>query len=204
MKLYLENIEKHFGERRILRDINFTLESGQSAALVGPNGSGKTTLVKIICGLIRPSGGKVEFSINGDSIAQEKVYKKIGLVSPYLELYEELTAMENLSFFGRIKKIARLDEKIEDLMHQLNLSGREDDPVKTYSSGMRQRLKYVFALLGDPEVLVLDEPISNLDVDGIERVYRIMSEQKQDKILLIATNDNEDLKYGDFQVAVNE
>jgi len=204
MKLYLENIEKNFSERRILRDINFALEAGQSAAIVGPNGSGKTTLVKIICGLIRPSRGKVEFSINGDLIDQGGIYKKIGLVSPYLELYEELTARENLSFFGRIKKISQLDEKMDNLMHRLNLSGREDDSVKTYSSGMRQRLKYVFALLGNPEVLILDEPTSNLDMDGIERVYEIMGEQKQKKILLIATNDNEDLKYGDFQVAVNE
>ena len=152
MKLYLENIEKNFGERRVLRDINFMLESGQSVALVGPNGSGKTTLIKIICGLIRPSRGKVEFSINGDLIDQGEVYKKIGLVSPYLELYEELTAKENLTFFGRIKKISHLDEKINNLMQRLNLAGREDDPVKTYSSGMKQRLKYVFALLGNPQV----------------------------------------------------
>ncbi len=203
MNLSVENIEKNFGDRRILRDINFSLESGQSAALVGPNGSGKTTLVKIVCGLIRPSQGNVQFRIKGEPIDPLDVYKHIGLVSPYLELYEELTAIENLNFFGRIKKISHLGDKISDLMKRVNLTGREDDPVKTYSSGMRQRLKYVFALLGSPEVLILDEPTSNLDVDGIERVYKIMDEQKQKKILLIATNDENDLKYGDFQIAVN-
>jgi heme exporter protein A len=88
-------------------------------------------------------------------------------------------------------------------MDQLNLAGREDDNVRTYSSGMRQRLKYVFALLSNPEILVLDEPTSNLDSDGIDRVYEIMRIQKNKNILLIATNDQDDLKFGDFQIAVN-
>jgi heme exporter protein A len=203
MKINIQNIDKNFGDRRILQNINFSIESGQSAALIGPNGSGKTTLVKIICGLLRPSRGKVEYTENNELINSLTVYKKIGLVSPYLELYEELTARENLNFFGRIKKVPNLNDRIDDLMNRLNLNGREDDPVKTFSSGMRQRLKYVFALLAMPEVLVLDEPTSNLDIDGIDRVYRIMDLQRQDKILIIATNDKSDLKYGDFQIAVD-
>lgn len=202
MKISVEKIVKNFGERRILRDISFSLESGQSVAVVGPNGSGKTTLVKILCGLIRPTSGKVTFRHHDNEIDPGDLYKHLGLVSPYLELYEELTAKENLKFFGRMKNIAHLDEKMNELMKRMNLAGREDDPVKTYSSGMRQRLKYVFALLDDPEILVLDEPTSNLDVDGIERVYKIMDEQKQEKILIIATNETNDLKYGDLQVAV--
>jgi len=203
MKLSLQNIEKNFGERQIFSNINFSIESGQSVALVGPNGSGKTTLVKIICGLIRPSQGIVTFMDKGERIDPLAVYKQIGLVSPYLELYEELTARENLKFFGRMRKTSNLDNRINHLMMRINLKGREDDPVKTFSSGMRQRLKYVFALLSEPEVLVLDEPTSNLDADGFERVYKIMDEQKQERILIIATNDKNDLKYGDLQVAVN-
>lgn len=203
MYLKLEKISKEFAGKRIFRDINFELKPGQSAAIVGPNGSGKTTLIRIICGLIRPTAGKVVYSVNGHDIEMLNVYRHIGLVGPYLELYEELTALENLLFFAKIKRVVDAREKIKDLMAQMNLSGRENDEVKTYSSGMRQRLKYVFALLGDPRILILDEPTSNLDRDGINRVYQIMEKQKKENILLIATNDDEDLKYGDFQVAVN-
>jgi heme exporter protein A len=203
MKLTLENIGKDFGHRRIFDKISFNLESGKSAAIVGPNGSGKTTLVRIVCGLIRPSRGKVVYSVNQKRIEIQEVYKHISLVGPYLELYEELTAIENLLFFAKMKRVANARAKILSLMDQLNLTDREHDYVRTYSSGMRQRLKYVFALLSDPEILILDEPTSNLDADGIIRVYEIMRNQKNKKILLIATNDQDDLKFGDFQIAVN-
>jgi heme exporter protein A len=202
MKLTANKIGKNFGEKRIFNDISFELESGNSAAIVGPNGSGKTTLVRIICGLIRQTRGDLSYSVAGQTIQTQDCYKYIGLVGPYLELYEELSARENLIFFSRMKKVPDANDKIIKLMAVMNLSGREDDEVKTYSSGMRQRLKYVFALLADPKLLILDEPTSNLDADGIERVYHIMAEQKKNNILLIATNDEQDLKFGDFQIAV--
>jgi heme exporter protein A len=202
MKLIVDKICKNFGEKKILRDISFNLSAGKSVAIVGPNGSGKTTLVRIICGLIRPSSGSVMYIENDTEIAFQNVYRSLGLVSPYLQLYEELTAGENLKFIAKMKRISDAEDKIAYLMNRLNLAGREEDQVKTFSSGMHQRLKYIFALLGDPKILVLDEPTSNLDSDGIDRVYEIMNDQKKDKILLIATNDQMDLKYGDFQVEV--
>ncbi len=203
MKLIVEKISKNFEDKRILRDISFELSSGSAASIVGPNGSGKTTLVRIICGLIRPTSGAVNYIENEQYIDIQNFYQSLGLVGPYLQLYEELTALENLIFFAKLKRIKDIKNKIDVLMDRLNLSGREDDQVKTYSSGMRQRLKYVFALLGDPKILILDEPTSNLDSDGIERVYDIMQEQKMNNILLIATNDEVDLKYGDFEIEVN-
>jgi heme exporter protein A len=202
MKLIVEKISKNFGEKKILRGISFELDPGTSAAIVGPNGSGKTTLVRIICGLIRPSAGEVKYIIDNEQILAQDSFKTIGLVGPYLELYEELTARENLMFFARMKRVPNAADKFSILMERLNLVGREDDQVKTYSSGMRQRLKYVFALIGDPKILILDEPTSNLDADGIGRVYDIMNEQKKNNILLLATNDQTDLQYGDFQVEV--
>ena len=102
-----------------------------------------------------------------------------------------------------MKRIQNAPAKITSFMDRLNLIGNEDEQVKNYSSGMRQRLKYVFALIGEPEILILDEPTSNLDKDGIDRVYDIMSEQKKTKILLLATNEQADLQYGDFQVDVS-
>jgi heme exporter protein A len=205
MKLVMKNICKDYGYRRIFKGINTELKSGQSLAIVGPNGSGKTTLVKIICGLIRPSAGELTyFSVDGKAVSREEIYRHIGLVGPYLELYEELSAQENLNFFGKMKRVNRLPERITRLMSLVNLAGRENDPVKTYSSGMRQRLKYVFALLSEPEVLILDEPTANLDHSGVDCIYAIMENQKKNKMLILATNDEKDLIFGDLQVAVNQ
>jgi heme exporter protein A len=202
MKIEAAGVGKDFGVKKIFRDINFEVSAGESIAIVGPNGAGKTTLVRIICGLIRPSRGEMVYSNGTEKITRENFFRYLGLVGPYLELYEELTALENMRFFARMRGIENADERITELLDFVGLHKRGKDQVRTYSSGMRQRLKYVFALLAKPEVLILDEPTSNLDVHGIDTVYRIMEEQKKDKILVIATNDQEDLKYGDRQVAV--
>ena len=203
LTLTARSVGKDFAERKIFRDINFNISNGQSLAVTGSNGSGKTTLVRILCALIRPSTGEVTYQFNDKKVPEEKIYHHIGLVGPYLELYEELTARENLEFFARMKRIPDYTERIGMLLSRMRLSGRENDQVKNYSSGMKQRLKYVFALLHQPPVLFLDEPTSNLDSEGISTVYEIMTEQKKDKILILATNDQEDLKFGDRQIAVS-
>jgi heme exporter protein A len=204
MKLFCKSVDKNFGTHRIFRDINFEIQSGHSIAITGSNGSGKTTLIRILCGLIRANSGKIEYQVDDHIVPEDQIYHHIGLVGPYLELYEELSAYENMRFFAKMKRIQDYDLIIHSLLKRVRLEGREDEPVKNYSSGMRQRLKYVFALLNQPEVLFLDEPTSNLDSEGIETVYQIMEEQKKDKILVIATNDAADLKYGDRQIAVSK
>ena len=203
LTLTARSVGKDFAERRIFRDINFTISGGESLAITGSNGSGKTTLMRILCSLIRPSSGEVTYNLNGQNLPEEEIYHHIGLVGPYLELYEELTAQENLEFFARMKKVPDYQARIDSLLAKMRLTGRENDQVRTYSSGMKQRLKYVFALLNQPPVLFLDEPTSNLDNEGVATVYDIMTEQKKDKILILATNDQEDLKFGDSQIAVS-
>ncbi len=203
MQLIAENISKYFADNRIFKNINFQIKSGQSLAIIGPNGSGKSTLIRILSNLIQPTEGKIIYKNTGGEIKKENIYKNIGLVGPYLELYQDLSAKENLTFFSKIKGIRESDKRINDLMKRLKLSGREDDLVKAYSSGMKQRLKYVFAMLGQPEVLFIDEPCANLDEEGIKTIYEILAEQKKDKILIIATNDSDDLRFADWTVAVN-
>ena len=203
MKLEAHSIGKYFAENLIFKNINFTVHSGESLAITGPNGSGKTTLVRILCRLISPSEGTVIYEKAGETILTQHIYRYIGLVGPYLELYEELSAWENLHFFANMRNIKDPNSTILRLLERIGLKGREKDQVKNYSSGMRQRLKYAFALLHNPQILFLDEPTSNLDSEGIKTIYEIMKEQKENKILIIATNDASDLKYGDYQIAVN-
>jgi heme exporter protein A len=171
--------------------------------ITGPNGSGKTTLMRIICYLLQPSEGKVSYRLNNETIEREQIYKHIGFVGPYLELYEDLTARENLRFFAQMKDLADSDERIDALLEKFRLQGREDDLVKAYSSGMKQRLKYVFALLNKPSVLMVDEPRANLDEEGIQTVYDILSQQKKENILIVATNEREDLTYTDWTLPID-
>ncbi len=202
MKIEAKQIVKRYGKHIILRNINFAVSDGASLAIIGSNGSGKTTLIKILANLIAPTRGSVTYQQDGKTIPRENIYRHIGLVGPYLQLYQELTARENLYFFARMRNIPRYKERIAELMETLGLKGREDDAVKAYSSGMQQRLKYVAALLHRPEVLLVDEPRSNLDEKGIETVYALLREQKKRGILIIATNDNEDLQLADRKLKV--
>jgi len=203
LQIYAQSLGKYFGEKRVFQYISFELNDGESLAITGPNGSGKTTLIRILCGLLRTSEGILAYYDKDKKIEWRDLYHQIGLVGPYLELYEEMTARENLNFFARIRNLNKSGQWTNELMSRFLLAGRENDVVKEYSSGMLQRLKYVFALMGRPKILFLDEPTSNLDQQGIDAVYEIMAEQKQNGLLVIATNDPADLKYGDTCIEIN-
>ena len=203
MKFVAESISKNFADFKIFENISFEISSGQCLAVTGRNGSGKTTLIRILSNLIQPNHGKVSLFDDDVLIAKEDRYKYIGFIGPYLELYQDLTARENLEFFAKMKEVDGYKPRITELMAKLGLAGREDDPVKTYSSGMKQRLKYVFALLNKPEILFVDEPRSNLDKEGIQTVYDIFTGHKKEKILILATNDSDDLQFADLRVDLN-
>jgi len=203
MKLSVQGIEKSFSGKKILKNISFEVNNGQSLAFTGHNGSGKTTLIRILCALSRADKGEISFTKEKKLIKQEFFKDHFSLVGPYLQLYEELTAFENLRFVARLKSIPDFSKQIYSLIEQVGLKGRAHDPVKTYSSGMKQRLKYAFAILSSPDILFLDEPTSNLDKEGIARVYSIMENQKKDKILIFATNDESDLNLADQVVQID-
>lgn len=203
MEIRAEHLSKFYADRAVLKNINFTISRGQSMAIVGPNGSGKTTLMRIISLLIQPTGGTISYRVNGEAIDHDRTLRHLGLVGPYLQLYDDLTARENLQFFARMKELSDMEARMKELLERFRLAGREDDLVKTYSSGMKQRLKYVFALLHDPEVLMVDEPRSNLDTEGIRTVYEVLEKQKKEHILIVATNEPEDLNYTDWTLAVD-
>ena len=201
MKLTVSQLQKSFADRQIFKDVSFQIEQGSSLAVTGHNGSGKTTLIRILCSLLRADKGKIQFEKNNQVVADSNY--NFSLVGPYLQLYEELSAYENLLFCARMKRTFTSNQDIYKLIEQVGLKGRAHDYVKTYSSGMKQRLKYAFALQTRPDVLYLDEPTSNLDKQGIAYVYDIMHQQKNDKILIFATNDEQDLKLADQVVRID-
>jgi len=189
-----QNLSKLFGRRLIFKDINFNWTERGIFGISGPNGSGKSTLVKIVAGLIAPSSGKITHKNSGSEIIPEKLHNHIGFVSPYLVLYEEFSAWENLKIFAKIRGVSFNEEKVTYYLAQFLLENRKNDLVKTYSSGMKQRLKFIFALMHSPEVLIFDEPTSNLDEEGKKVVYKIVSEEGKQRIVIIASNEVKDLE----------
>ena len=189
-----QNLSKSFGRRLIFKDINFSWEQKGIFGISGPNGSGKSTLVKIVSGLIASSAGKIIHKNSDGEIVPEKLHNHIGFVSPYLVLYEEFSAWENLIIFSKIRGVTLEEEKVLYYLKQFLLENRKDDLVKTYSSGMKQRLKFVFALMHSPDILIFDEPTSNLDEEGKKVVYKIILEEGKNRIVIVASNEMKDLE----------
>lgn len=188
------SLNKAFGRRLIFEDINFNYNVNGIYGISGYNGSGKSTLVKIIAGIIAPSSGKIIHTDNTKEISPEELHNYIGFVSPYLVLYDEFSAWENLWYFSKIRDVAFNTDKINDLLDKFLLLNRKDDYVKTYSSGMKQRLKFIFALMHSPNLLILDEPTSNLDNEGKEKVYNLLNKEAESSLIIIASNEDSDLE----------
>lgn len=192
--LEIKNLSKNFGRRLIFQNINYSIKSNTVLGISGNNGSGKSTLMKIISGILSPNKGEIVHLFNGIKITNDQLFNYIGFVSPYLILYEEFSAEENLKIFSKIRGIKYDSQYISMLLKKMNLYNRRKDIVKTYSSGMKQRLKYVFALMHKPGFLLLDEPTSNLDSEGKDSVYSIVNEYSKNQIVIIASNEEQDLK----------
>jgi heme exporter protein A len=182
-----------FGRRLIFSKINFSFEQNGIYGISGPNGSGKSTLVKIIAGLLTPSKGKIVHKNSDKEIIPEKLHNYIGFVSPYLVLYEEFSAWENLIYYAKIRGILLDRDLVKDLLERFLLYNRRDDLIKTYSSGMKQRMKFVFALIHKPQLLILDEPTSNLDEEGKTSAYDLIKAKAEESIVVIASNEQTDL-----------
>ncbi len=199
--LTIRDVSKTFNRRVIFENVVFSLSAGESLAITGKNGSGKSTLVKILCGVLSQTSGKIAYVVNGKILDVEQVKDKIGLVSPYLQLYDEFTGYENLEILSKIRANSiSIGERADEVLRLVGLSERKNDFLRTYSSGMKQRLKYAFALLHRPPVLILDEPTSNLDAEGIDVVKSIVREQQKNAILIVATNDNMEAEWCQRQI----
>lgn len=202
--LALENITKFFGRQLIFKNIDFTFNQGNIYGLAGNNGSGKSTLTKIIAGVLSQNKGKVVHKIDDKIIEAEKLHSYLGFVSPYLMLYDEFTANENLFHFAKIRGIKFDEERIKYLLNEFNLYRRRNDLLKAYSSGMKQRMKFIFALQHSPKLLLLDEPTSNLDEEGKSKVYEIVENNKENSVVIIASNESKDLELCSEIIKVEE
>lgn len=196
--LEIENLGAGYGARRVLAGIGLMLHAGETLVIAGQNGIGKSTLLRLLCGLQRPSTGSVTYHYGGQRYSPDQARHLVGWVAPDLQLYRELTALENLQFFAQVRGLRLAPTALTALLEEVGLSGRGNDLLAAYSSGMAQRLRYAYALLYRPPVLLLDEPTVTLDERGAQLVEQIVQRQRTSGITIIATNDPRELRYGDY------
>ncbi|MBP2240942.1 ABC-2 type transport system ATP-binding protein [Cytobacillus eiseniae] len=159
------NLSKTYKDKKAVDEIEIYLDKGESVGLLGPNGAGKSTTISIISSLLKPTSGDVR--LNGKSTIKDpsEIRKVLGVVPQEIALYEELSAYENLKFFGRIYKVRKdqLEDRIQEVLGMVGLKDRQKELVKTFSGGMKRRVNIAAALLHQPEILILDEPTVGID-----------------------------------------
>ncbi len=204
ISISINDVSKKFGERTALRKVSANAASGRVLVVTGQNGTGKSTLLKVVAGLIRPSTGEVRYSDGTSTGDAARFRDRIGFISPELALYEELTALDNLAFFAGLKGVQDPVAAGEALLKRVGLLDRADDPLGSFSSGMKQRVKFCFSLVNDPDVWLIDEPTANLDDPGKELVYSLISERRGRSAIIIATNEKEEVPLGDEAVILGK
>ena len=190
----LQNTGKRYRLEWIFRGIDYTFENPGRYAVLGPNGSGKSTLLKVLSGHLSPSKGRISFEINGKITEPDVVYRSVSYAAPYIELIEEFTLEEALKFHAGLKPMlpgmtpARLYEI-------LALPHARSKEIRFFSSGMKQRVKLALAICCDTPVLLLDEPATNLDVQGVEWYKNLIRQFAEDRLVVIASNDPHDAEF---------
>lgn len=194
MTIHLQNAGKRYRFDWIFRGLNYTFQQGERYAVLGPNGSGKSTLLKVLSGHLSPSKGSVAFENRQKKIEAEAVYRYISYAAPYIELIEEFTLEEALKFHAGLKPLAPgfTPAKLYDLLSLPRARAKE---IRFFSSGMKQRVKLVLAVCSDTPVLLLDEPATNLDVQGIEWYKSLVADYAADRLVVIASNDPHDAAF---------
>lgn len=203
LELTVTDLHKRYGRRGVLSGLSLKAAGGRVLVVTGPNGSGKSTLLRCLAGLERPSRGTVRWADAERTLERPERRDRIGYLSPELTLYEELTGLENLIFFTRMRGHRPDVPHLKVLLDRVGLAGRGEDRTGDYSSGMRQRLKWAFALAGGPDALLLDEPGVTLDAVGFALAGELIREAKErGTLVVLATNDTREMELGDDRLAI--
>ncbi len=193
MKIELKEIGKKFHKEWIFKGINLTIQPAERVAILGANGSGKSTLLQIISGILSPNQGSIHFSKNEVFIEIDKVYEHISIAAPYLELPEEMTLLELIQFHFSFKRKFGFDNELE-LIQILDLEKAKNKQIRYYSSGMKQRVKLALALFSDVSCILLDEPTSNLDEQGVQWYLNLTEKIVGKRTILVSSNQS--FEYG--------
>ncbi len=189
MRIELKGLAKSYQRNNVFKNLSWQLEKGKSYVVTGPNGSGKSTLLRLLCGLEKPTAGTIACYMGEDIIDPSCMRSSMGLVSPDLQFYGQLSPLENLVFFSALRGLDKGNDFLQRLLAKVQLREEMNRPLATFSSGMKQRFRLAFALLHEPVFLFLDEPFTNLDRAGKDMVNLIIGDQVSKGIVLMATNE---------------
>jgi len=188
--LTAEEVSRHFGRRRALSRISFHTSKGSILGLLGPNGAGKSTMLTVLATLMRPSSGAVRYGMHTAVASGAALRSRIGILGHDLFLYPELTARENLAFFAGLYGAAHPQAAADAALQRSGLADRADDPVASFSRGMRQRVALERALIHNPRLVLLDEPFTGLDdASTAALIARLQGLRESDAIVVLATHD---------------
>jgi len=202
MNISLNSVGRRFNKEWIFRNLSTEFTSGNSYAILGPNGSGKSTLLSVLTGSLSPSEGEISFS-DTKEIPVENIYSYISLAAPYLELVETFTLKESIDFHFKFKNFAPgLDSK--KLITILGLEKAANKEIKYFSSGMKQRTKLALACCTDTPILFLDEPTSNLDVQGINWYRELIENFGKDRLTIIGSNQIQEYDFCTNQIQISD
>jgi len=180
--IQVSNLSKEFGTQKAVNNVSFTLEEGEIFGFLGPNGAGKTTTIKLLNGTVTPTYGGISIFGVDPTAEPEKIHQVAGVLTEHAQMYNDLTGLENLIFYGEIFGLekAKGEKRALDLLAQLDLMDAKDKKLSDYSTGMRQRLSLARALIHSPKLLFLDEPTSGLDPESAQTVNNLISDLARD------------------------
>ena len=201
MEINLTNTGKRFNLDWIFRHFNYNFCSQNSYAITGSNGSGKSTLLQVIAGAITHSEGSIDYNLQQKKIDPQIAYQKISISTPYLDLIEEMTALEFLNFHQHFKP---LSTEIKSILEEVGLTNATHKQIRYYSSGMKQRLKLAQAFFSKTEVLLLDEPCTNLDATGIKLYRSLIEKYSQNRLVIVSSNDLNEYEFCKERISIED
>ncbi|MCB0777336.1 MAG: ATP-binding cassette domain-containing protein [Chitinophagaceae bacterium] len=200
MTILLSDAGKRFNRDWIFRHLNYSFEKGKAYAITGPNGSGKSTFLQVLSGGMMLNEGLIEWKNENGKIDTEKIFQHISLCAPYLELVEEMTLNELLSFHQNFKPFIP-GISVNDIVLKVGLDKAAKKQIRNYSSGMKQRVKLAQCIFSDTPIVLLDEPCTNLDAEGISLYQSLIDTYCKEKMVIVSSND--EMEYGFCENIIN-
>jgi ABC-type multidrug transport system ATPase subunit len=202
MEISLNNVGRRFNKEWIFKNISYNFKQGEKYAILGPNGSGKSTLLSVLLGSLAPSEGEIAYT-NPTEIRVENIYQYISFAAPYLDLVEEFTLQETINFHFQFKGYAD-GLNASDVLSLLGLEKSQDKALKHFSSGMKQRTKLALACCANTPVLLLDEPTSNLDAQGIDWYLALIEKFAGNKMVIVGSNQAHEYDFCEHLVSITD
>jgi ABC-type multidrug transport system ATPase subunit len=201
MQISLSDTGKRFNRDWIFRHFTFQFLPGRSYAITGPNGSGKSTLLQVIAGSIAQSEGEIGYIAGNKKIENNTAFRHLAIAAPYLELIEEMTLLEFLAFHHRFKPLRM---PFTDIAAMVGLGGAGHKQIRYFSSGMKQRIKLGQALFSETSCVLLDEPCTNLDEEGICLYQRLINEYRENRLVIVSSNDIQEYGFCEERIDVRD